>query len=120
MGVSNKSKAKDQALKLTEFWMSPAADLIMSDVAGQQPRRSSITSDPIFQRPDLSFVKLFDQAEHGGAAPLPTPPVRPSDIEIQAYHQMVNDNVPVQKAMTEARDAYNKLLDEIPKDQLPK
>ena len=120
MGMSNKSKVKDQATRLTEFWMSPEADLTMSDVAGQQPRRSSITDNPIFQRPDLSFVKLFDQAAHEWSEPLTNPPVRPSDIQIQAYHQMVNDGVPVQKAMTDARDAYNKLLDEIPKDQLPK
>ena len=33
---------------------------------------------------------------------------------------MVNDAVPVEKAMGEARDAYNKLLAEIPADKLPK
>jgi ABC-type glycerol-3-phosphate transport system substrate-binding protein len=120
MGVSSKSKFKDQAIKATAFWMSPDADLIMSDVAGQQPRRSSITKNPIFDRPDLSFVKLFDTAAHEWSAPLTNPPVRPSDIQIQAYDQMVNDGVPVQKAMSDARDAYNKLLDELPKDQLPK
>ena len=98
----------------------PDADLIMSDVAGQQPRRSSITSNPIFDRPDLSFVKLFDQAAHEWSEPLTNPPVRPSDIEIQAYHSMVNEGVPVQQAMNDARDAYNKLLDQLPKDQLPK
>lgn len=120
MGVSNKSKFKDQAIKTTAYWMSPDADLTMSDVAGQQPRRSSITKNPIFDRADLSFVKLFDQAAHEWSAPLTNPPVRPSDIQIQAYDQMVNDGVPVQKALSDARDAYNKLLDELPKDQLPK
>jgi ABC-type glycerol-3-phosphate transport system substrate-binding protein len=120
MGISSKSKAKDQAITLTAFWMSPDADLIMSDVAGQQPRRSSITSNPIFDRPDLSFVKLFDQAAHEWSEPLTNPPVRPSDIEIQAYDSMVNDGVPVAKALGDARDAYNKLLDQIPRDQLPK
>ena len=120
MGVSSKSKFKDQAIAATTYWMSPDADLIMSDVAGQQPRRSSITKNPIFDRPDLSFVKLFDQASHEWSEPLTNPPIRPSDIQIQAYDQMVNDGVPVQKALSDARDAYNQLLDELPKDQLPK
>ena len=119
MGISSKSKYKDQALELTKFWMSADADLIMSDVAGQQPKRTSVTSNPIFERPDLSFVKLFDQAAREWSAPLYSPPIRPSDLYIQAYHQMVNENVPVQKALGDARDAYNKLLAEIPKDQLP-
>jgi len=118
--VSSKSKYRDQALQATTFWMSPDADLTMSDVAGQQPRRSSITKNPIFDRPDLSFVKLFDQAAHEWSVALTNPPIRPSDIQIQAYDQMVNDGVPVQKALSDARDAYNKLLDELPKDQLPK
>ena len=110
MGVSSKSKYKDQALELTKFWMSGDADLVMSDVAGQQPKRTSVTSNPIFERPDLSFVKLFDQAAREWSAPLLSPPVRPSDLYIQAYHQMVNEGVPVQKALGDARDAYNKLL----------
>ena len=33
---------------------------------------------------------------------------------------MVNDNVPVQQALATARDSYNKLLSEIPSEQIPK
>jgi ABC-type glycerol-3-phosphate transport system substrate-binding protein len=120
MGVSNKSKFKDQAIKLTEFWMGPDADLIMSDVAGQQPRRASITDNKVFERPDLSFVRLFTKAAQEWSEPLTNPPIRASDIYIQAYHQMINEAVPVQKALGDARDAYNKLLAEIPADKLPK
>jgi ABC-type glycerol-3-phosphate transport system substrate-binding protein len=120
MGVSNKSKSKDQAIKLTEFWMGPDADLIMSDVAGQQPRRASITDNKVFDRPDLSFVKLFTKAAQEWSEPLTNPPIRASDIYIQAYHQMINEGVPVQKALGDARDAYNKLLAEIPPDKLPR
>ena len=81
MGVSNKSKFKDQAIKLTGFWMS-ARTLTWScaDVAGQQPRRASITGDKIFDRPDLSFVRLFSQAARSGRSRSLNPPVRPSDI----------------------------------------
>lgn len=120
MGVSNKSKAKEQAITTTEFWMSADADLIMGDVAGQQPKRASVAKDKVFDRPDRAYVKLFDQAARDWSLPLLSPPVRPTDILIQAYHQMVGENVPVQKALTEARDAYNKLLSEIPADKIPK
>jgi hypothetical protein len=33
---------------------------------------------------------------------------------------MINDGVPVEKAMAEARDTYHKLLADIPADRLPK
>jgi ABC-type glycerol-3-phosphate transport system substrate-binding protein len=120
MGVSSKSKFKEQAVLATEFWVSPEADLIMGDIAGQQPKRASVAKNPVFDRPDRSYVKLFDQAAREWSLPLLSPPVRPSDIYIQAYHQMVGENVPVQKAMEQARDAYHKLLSEIPADKLPK
>jgi ABC-type glycerol-3-phosphate transport system substrate-binding protein len=119
MGVSSRSKAKEQALAATEFWMSSDADLIMGDVAGQQPKRASVASNAVFDRPDRAYVKLFDQAAREWSVPLLSPPVRPTDIYIQAYHSMVNDNVPVQQALETARDTYNKLLAEIPPDQLP-
>ena len=120
MGVSSRSKAKEQALVATEFWMSPEADLIMGDVAGQQPKRASVAKNAVFDRPDRAYVKLFDQAAREWSLPLLSPPVRPTDIYIQAYHSMVNDNVPVQQALETARDTYNKLLSEIPPDQIPK
>lgn len=120
MGVSSKSSNKDSALTVTEFWMGPDADLIMGDIAGQQPKRVSVSKNAIFDRPDRSYVKLFDQAAREWSLPLLSPPVRPTDILIQAYHSMVSENVPVQKALETARDAYNKLLAEIPADKIPK
>jgi ABC-type glycerol-3-phosphate transport system substrate-binding protein len=120
MGVSSRSKAKEQAIAATEFWVSSDADLIMGDVAGQQPKRASVAKNAVFERPDRSYVKLFDQAAREWSVPLLSPPVRPSDIYIQAYHSMVNEGVPVQRALEEARDTYNKLLAEIPADKLPK
>jgi ABC-type glycerol-3-phosphate transport system substrate-binding protein len=120
MGLSSRSKAKDQAITTIGFWMSPDADLILGDVASQQPKRASTTKSPVFERPELSYVKLFDEASRERSEPLLSPPVRESDILIQAYHGMVNDGVPVEKALGDARDAYNKLLAEIPTDQIPK
>lgn len=120
MGVSSRSKVKDQAIATTEFWMSADADLIMGDVAGQQPKRASVARNAIFDRPDRAYVKLFDTAAREWSISLLSPPVRPSDILIQAYHSMVNDNVPVADALATARDSYNKLLADIPPDQLPK
>ncbi|HEX2171496.1 MAG TPA: extracellular solute-binding protein, partial [Dehalococcoidia bacterium] len=120
MGVSSRSKSKEQAITATEFWMSPEADLIMADVAGQQPKRASNAGHAIFDRPDRAYVKLFDIAAREWSAPLSSPPVRPTDIYVQAYHSMVNDGVPVEKAMAEARDTYHKLLADIPPDRLPK
>ncbi len=120
MGVSSKSKFKDQAIATTEFWMGSDADLIMGDVAGQQPKRASVGKNPVFERPDRSYVKLFDQAAREWSLPLLSPPVRPTDIMIQAYHSMVNEQVPVERALGEARDTYNKLLSEIPADKIPK
>jgi ABC-type glycerol-3-phosphate transport system substrate-binding protein len=120
MGVSSKSKFKDQAIATTEFWMGSDADLIMGDVAGQQPKRSSVGKNPVFDRPDRSYVKLFDEAARDWSLPLLSPPVRPTDIYIQAYHSMINEQVPVERALGEARDTYNKLLSEIPADKIPK
>ncbi|MFN8525937.1 MAG: extracellular solute-binding protein [Chloroflexota bacterium] len=120
MGVSSRSKSKDAAVKATEFWMGSEADLIMGDLAGQQPKRASVAKDKLFDRPDRSFVKLFDQAARDWSLPLLSPPVRQTDIMIQAYHSMVNENTPVAKAMEEARDTYHKLLADIPPDRLPK
>ena len=120
MYYSSRSKVKDQAMTVTEFWMSPDADLVMSDVAGQQPKRASVAKNAIFDRPDRAYVKLFDQAAREWSVPLLSPPVRSSDILIQAYHSMINEGVPVAQALGTARDAYNKLLDEIPAEQIPK
>ncbi len=120
MGVSSRSKAKDAALKVTQFWMSSDADLIMGDVAGQQPKRASVAQNPVFDRPDRAYVKLFDQAARDWSVPLLSPPVRPSDIYIQAYHSMVNEKVPVADALAAARDTYTRLLADIPADQIPK
>jgi ABC-type glycerol-3-phosphate transport system substrate-binding protein len=120
MGVSSRSKAKEQALAATQFWASADADLIMGDVAGQQPRRASVAKNPVFDRPDRAYVKLFDEAARDWSVPLLSPPVRPTDLYIQAYHSMVNENVPVAQALATARDTYNKLLAEIPAEQIPK
>jgi ABC-type glycerol-3-phosphate transport system substrate-binding protein len=120
MGVSSRSKFKDQAIDLTSFWMGPDADLIMGDVAGQQPKRSSVSTNAVFNRPDRSYVKLFDVAAREWSMPLLSPPVRPTDIYIQAYHKMVNERVPALAALEEARDTYNKLLAEIPADKIPR
>jgi len=120
MGVSSRSKAKDQALALTEFWMGPDADMALADVAGQQPKRASVASNALFDQPDRSYVKLFDTAAREWSLPLLSPPVRPSDLYIQAYHSMVNDGVPVEKALADARDSYHKFLADIPADRLPK
>jgi ABC-type glycerol-3-phosphate transport system substrate-binding protein len=119
MGISSRSKAKEEALKATEFWMSADADLVMGDVAGQQPKRASVARNGVFDRPDRAYVKLFDESARDWSVPLLSPPVRPTDIYIQAYHSMVNDGVPVAQALATARDTYNKLLDEIPADQIP-
>lgn len=119
-GVSSRSKVKDHAATVVASWMSADADLILSDVASQQPKRASSTSSPIFERPELSFVKLFDEASRDWAEPLLSAPVRESELLIQAVHSMVNDGVPVEKALADARDSYNKLLAEIPADQIPK
>ena len=119
LGVSSRSKAKEQALTATQFWMSADADLVMGDVAGQQPKRASVARNAVFDRPDRAYVKLFDQAARDWSVPLLSPPVRPTDIYIQAYHSMINDNVPVVQALGTARDAYNKLLAEIPAGQIP-
>lgn len=120
MGVSSRSKVKEQAIAATDFWMSADADLVMGDVAGQQPRRASVAGNAVFERPDRAYVKLFDQAAREWSVPLLSPPVRATDIYIQAYHSMVNDNVPVKQALETARDTYNKLLSEIPAEQIPK
>lgn len=120
MGISNRSKVKDQALDVTKFWMGADADLIMGDVAGQQPKRVSVAKNPVFERPDRAYVKLFDGAAREWSVPLLSSPVRPTDIYIQAYHSMVNENVPVAQALATARDTYNKLLSDIPADKIPK
>jgi ABC-type glycerol-3-phosphate transport system substrate-binding protein len=120
MGVSSKSQHKDQAMAVTEFWMGADADMIMADIAGQQPKRASVSTNPIFDRPDRSYVKLFDEAMRDWSVPLLSPPVRPSDIYIQSYHSMINDKVPVQRALEAARDDYNNKLKDIPPETLPK
>lgn len=119
-GISSRSKVKDQAMTVVKSWMSKDADIILSDVALQQPKRLSSTSNKIFERPELSFVKLFDEASRDWAEPLLSPPVRESELLVQAVHSIINDGVPVAKALGDARDAYNKLLADIPADQIPK
>ena len=91
--------------------MSPEADLIMSDVAGQQPSAAQHHHEQDLRSAGpLVRAACLTQAAQEWSKPLTNPPVRPSDIQIQAYHQMVNEGVPVQKALSDARDAYNKLL----------
>ena len=121
MGVSNKSKYKDQAIELTDVldvgrtptWSCPTWP-------GSSRSRTSITEQHDLRSPGPLVRASCSSGGAEWSAPLYNPPVRPSDIYIQAYHQMVNESVPVQKALGDARDAYNKLLAEIPADKLPK
>ena len=76
---------------MTKFWMSADADLIMSDVAGQQPKRTSVTGNPIFERPDLSFVKLFDQVRAYQKAG----PERTTDWSLEGLIPIVERRLPL-------------------------
>ena len=119
MGVSNKSKNKDAAFTVVDSWLTKQADLDFAKIAGQQPKRTSSASDPFFDSPDHSYVKIFSQAQKEWAVPDLSAPVRTDEILLEAYDNIVTQGQPVKDAMEAARAKYTKLLDAIPKDKLP-
>jgi ABC-type glycerol-3-phosphate transport system substrate-binding protein len=120
MGLSSKSKNKDAALTVIDFWLTKEADLDFAKIAGQQPKRTSSASDPFFDQPEHVYIRTFAQAQKDWAVPDLSPPVRTDDILLEAYHAIVTQNQPVQDAMRAAYTKYMKLLEAIPKEKLPK
>ena len=119
MGVSNKSKNKDAAYTVVDYWLTKEADLDFAKIAGQQPKRISSTSDPFFDSPEHSYVKTFAQAQKDWAVPDLSPPVRTDDILLEAYDSIVAQGRPVKDAMQDAYNKYMKLLEAVPKNKLP-
>lgn len=120
MGVSSKSNNKDAAYTVIDFWLTKQSDLDFAKIAGQQPKRISTSGNPFFNEPAHAYIKTFAEAQKAWALPDLSPPVNPSDIYIEAYDSIVTEGTPVKTAMQAAVDQYNKLLDKIPKDKLPK
>jgi ABC-type glycerol-3-phosphate transport system substrate-binding protein len=119
MGVSSKSKNKDAAFTVMDFWLTKAADLEFAKTAGQQPKRTSSLSDPFFDKPENAYVKTFADAQKEWAVPDLSAPVRTDDILLEAYHSIITQNVAVKDAMQQAYDKYSKLLSQVPKEKLP-
>ncbi len=119
MGVSNKSKNKDSAFSVVDYWLTKDADLDFAKIAGQQPKRLTSSSDPFFDSPDHVYVKTFAQAQKEWAVPDLSAPVRTDEILLEAYDSIVTQNRPVKEAMKDAVAKYTKLLESIPKDKLP-
>ena len=119
MGVSNKSKNKDAALAVVDYWLTKEADLDFAKIAGQQPKRNSSANDPFFDAPEHIYVKTFGEAQKDWALPPLSAPVRTDDILLETYQTIVTQNRPVEDAMKDAKDKYTKLLEAIPKDKLP-
>lgn len=120
MGVSSKSKNKDAAMTVLDWWLTKDADLSFAKLAGQQPKRTSSISDPFFDSPDHVYVKTFAQAQKEWAVPDLSAPVRTDEILLEAYDAVVTQNTPVKQAMQDAYTKYTKLLNAVPKDKLPK
>jgi ABC-type glycerol-3-phosphate transport system substrate-binding protein len=119
MGVSSKSRNKEAAFTVLDFWLTKQADLDFAKIAGQQPKRLSSSSDPFFDSPDHEYVKIFTQAQKEWAVPDLSAPVRTDEILLEAYDSIVTQNRPVKDAMKDAAAKYTKLLESIPKDKLP-
>lgn len=119
MGVSNKSKNKDAAFTVVDYWLTKSADLDFAKIAGQQPKRNSSAQDPFFDQPEHVYIKTFSQAQKDWALPDLSAPVRTDDILLEAYHNVVTQNRSVASAMQDAKAKYTKLLESIPKDKLP-
>src|SRR5262249_44876377 len=119
MGGSNKSKNKDAAFAVVDYWLTKDADLDFAKIAGQQPKRTSSAQDSFFDAPEHAYVKTFAAAQKDWALPDLSAPVRTDDLLLEAYQSIVTQNRPVEDAMRDAKDKYTKLLEAIPKDKLP-
>src|SRR6185437_7773191 len=119
MGVSSKSKSKDTVNTVIDFWLSKQSDLDFAKVAGQQPKRTSTSTDPFFDAPEHAYIKTVIQAQNDWALPDLSAPVRTDDILLEAYTNVVTQGTSVKDAMTAAAAKYTALLEKIPKDKLP-
>lgn len=119
MGVSSKSKNRDAAYTVVDYWLTKEADLDFAKIAGQQPKRTSSSSDSFFDAPEHAYVKTFAEAQKDWALPDLSAPVRTDDILLEAYDSIVAQGRPVKDAMQDAYNKYMKLLEAIPKDKLP-
>ena len=120
MGVSNKSKQKEAAFTVIDYWLNSASDLEFAKTAGQQPKRQSTSSNAFFNDPSQAYFKTFAAAQKDWALPDLSPPVRTDEILLEAYDSVVTQQTPVKEAMQQAYAKYTKLLNAIPADKLPK
>jgi multiple sugar transport system substrate-binding protein len=108
------TKAKDQSVAYARHLITPWADAKMAIGGELIPIRKSVGGSDEFKNlpPKLAHLKFLSEAtaEWGYAEP-PTPvPYQPHVL--LAYHRIVTENVPVEKAMQEAAAEYNKQVAE--------
>jgi hypothetical protein len=104
MGVSSKSKNRDAAYTVVDYWLTKEADLDFAKIAGQQPKRNSSSSDSFFDSPEHAYVKTFAEAQKDWAMPDLSASVRTDDILLEAYDSIFAQGRPVKDAM---KVAYN-------------
>jgi ABC-type glycerol-3-phosphate transport system substrate-binding protein len=108
------SKVKDQVWAYGEFLVTPWADLKMALGGELIPIRKSVGASPDFKNlpPKLSHLKLLSDAVADWGYSALSAPVPYDAHLLLAYHRIVTENLPVEKAMQEAAAEYNKQVAE--------
>jgi ABC-type glycerol-3-phosphate transport system substrate-binding protein len=110
----SKSKVADQVWSYGEYMVNPWSDLKMAIGGELIPIRKSVGASNDFKNlpPKLAHLKLLADATADWGYSDPLSPVPYGPHVLLAYHRIVTENVPVEKAMQDAAADYNKQVAE--------
>jgi ABC-type glycerol-3-phosphate transport system substrate-binding protein len=108
------SKVADQNWAYAEFLVSPWADGKMALGGELIPTRKSVAQTPEFKNlpARLSHLNLLSQAVADWGYSNPQAPVPYAPHLLLAYHRIVSENLPLEKALQDAAAEYNKQVAE--------
>jgi multiple sugar transport system substrate-binding protein len=104
------SKVQDQTWAYAETLVAPWADLKMALGGELIPIRKSVGQSPEFKNlpPHLAHLTLLSNAVSEWGYGLKTGPVPHTPHLLLAFHRIVAESIPVEKALQDAAAAYNK------------
>jgi multiple sugar transport system substrate-binding protein len=108
------SKVKDQTWTYGHFMITPWADEKMAIGGELIPIRKTVGASPAFKNlpPKLAHLKLLSEAVGEWGYQEFSPPIPFGPHLLLAYHRIVTENIPVDKALQDAAAEYNKQLAE--------
>jgi multiple sugar transport system substrate-binding protein len=109
--MSEQSKNKAMAWEFLKHYQSPESDLINVKIGGQLPTRLPTLDDPYFNQPDAKRFRFYLQymADTSYMNQYQAPGGHNDEL-ILAFHSIVLKGTPVEEALKQAADNYNRRI----------